>query len=90
VDILDFIELSASVQFRTNWQVASLSMAAIACHGVCFVIEDQVSPLLANGTLERVLEDWCPPFDGYHLYYPTRRQASPAFRILVDELRYRP
>src|SRR5271166_627125 len=45
--------------------------AAIAGHGVGFVIEDLVGPLLANGTLVRVLEDWCPPFDGYHLYYPT-------------------
>jgi DNA-binding transcriptional LysR family regulator len=63
--------------------------AVIAGHGVGFVIEDQVGPLLANGSLVRVLEDWCPPFDGYHLYYPTHRQASPAFRILVDALRYR-
>jgi DNA-binding transcriptional LysR family regulator len=63
--------------------------AVIAGHGMAFVIEDQVGPLLAKGTLVRVLDDWCPPFDGYHLYYPTRRQASPAFRILVDALRYR-
>jgi len=38
----------------------------------------------------RVLEDWCPPYPGYHLYYPSRRQASSAFTVLVDALRYRP
>ena len=38
----------------------------------------------------RVLADWCPPFPGYHLYYPSRRQQSPAFALLVEALRYRP
>ena len=37
----------------------------------------------------RVLGDWCPPFPGYHLYYPSRRQQSPAFALLVEALRYR-
>jgi DNA-binding transcriptional LysR family regulator len=63
--------------------------AATAGHGIGFVIEEQVASLLANGSLVRVLEDWCPPFEGYHLYYPVRRQASPAFRLLVEALRYR-
>ncbi len=44
---------------------------------------------LAEGRLVRVLEDWCPPFPGYHLYYPSRRQSSAAFAVLVDALRYR-
>ena len=43
----------------------------------------------AEGRLIRVLEDWCQPFSGYHLYYPSRRQATPAFALLVDALRYR-
>ena len=43
-----------------------------------------------KGRLVRVLGDWCPPFPGYHLYYPSRRQQSPAFALLVEALRYRP
>ena len=44
---------------------------------------------IAKGRLKRVLEDWCPPYSGYHLYYPSRRQPSPAFALLVEALRYR-
>jgi DNA-binding transcriptional LysR family regulator len=51
--------------------------------------EDIALPHIARGALTRVLEDWCAPFPGYHLYYPSRRQASPAFKVLVDALRYR-
>jgi DNA-binding transcriptional LysR family regulator len=46
-------------------------------------------PYVCSGSLVRVLEDWCPPFPGYHLYYPSRRQSSPAFALVVDALRYR-
>lgn len=63
--------------------------AALAGHGIGFLIEDSIRDHLDNGTLVPLLQDWCAPFDGYHLYYPTRRQASLAFRLLVDELRYR-
>jgi len=63
--------------------------AALAGFGLAYVPEDLVQPHLAKGHLERVLEDWCPPFSGYHLYYPSRRQSSPAFALLVDALRYR-
>ena len=51
--------------------------------------ENAAQPHLDRGTLVRVLEDWCPPFAGYHLYYPSRRQSSPASNVLVDALRYR-
>jgi DNA-binding transcriptional LysR family regulator len=51
------------------------------------VMEDMVTPLIAEGRLVRVLEDWCPPFAGYHLYYPHRRHPPPAFAALLDELR---
>jgi DNA-binding transcriptional LysR family regulator len=44
---------------------------------------------LADGRLIRVLADWCAPFSGYHLYYPSRRQPTPAFAVLVAALRYR-
>jgi len=63
--------------------------AALSGHGIAYVLEDAVSPLIKAGRLVHVLADWCAPFSGYHLYYPTRRQASPAFRLLVDALRYR-
>ena len=63
--------------------------AALAGFGLAYLPEDQVQPHLADGRLVRVLDDWCPPFPGYHLYYPSRRQHTPAFALLVDALRYR-
>lgn len=63
--------------------------AAIAGHGLAHLIEDRVLPFIADGTLVRVLEDWCDPFDGYYLYYPSRRQPSAAFGLLLEALRYR-
>lgn len=57
--------------------------------GVAYMPEDQVLPYVAEGRLIRVLEDWCPYFPGYHLYYPSRRHSSPALTLLVDILRYR-
>lgn len=63
--------------------------AALAGFGLACLLEDQVEPCLSDGRLVRVLEDWCPPFPGYHLYYPSRRQQSPAFALLVEALRYR-
>jgi DNA-binding transcriptional LysR family regulator len=51
--------------------------------------EDQVEAHIADGRLIRVLADWCAPFPGYHLYYPSRRQIAPAFALLVEALRYR-
>jgi DNA-binding transcriptional LysR family regulator len=63
--------------------------AALAGFGLAYVPEDVAQPHLARGRLKRVLEDWCPPYSGYHLYYPSRRQASAAFALLVDALRHR-
>jgi DNA-binding transcriptional LysR family regulator len=63
--------------------------AAAAGFGLGFVMEDQVAQQLADGRLIRVLEDWCPSFAGYHLYYPSRREPSAAFALLVEALRYR-
>ncbi len=63
--------------------------AAVDGFGLGFVMEDHVDDHLAAGRLVRVLKDWCPPFAGYHLYYPSRRQPSAAFSVLVDALRYR-
>lgn len=63
--------------------------AALAGIGMAYLPEDQVQPYLTDGRLMRVLADWCPPFSGYHLYYPSRRQPTPAFSVLADALRYR-
>ncbi len=56
--------------------------------GLAYMPEDLVREAVAQGRLVRVLEDWCEPFSGYHLYYPSRRQSSPAFTLLRDALRY--
>ena len=63
--------------------------AAVAGFGLGYVMEDHVADRIADGSLVRVLEDWCPPFSGYHLYYPSRRQPSAAFSLLVEALKYR-
>lgn len=63
--------------------------AALAGLGIAFVLEDMIVDKLRDKRLVRVLDDWCPPFPGYHLHYTTRRQPSAAFKIVVDALRYR-
>ena len=62
-------------------------VAALDGLGVGFLPEEEFSPHIEKGHLVRVLEDWCPPFAGYHLYYPSRRQRTPAFSLVVDALR---
>jgi len=56
--------------------------------GLAYMPEDVVRPYIEQGRLIRVLEDWCEPYSGYHLYYPNRRQSSPAFTLLREALRY--
>jgi DNA-binding transcriptional LysR family regulator len=63
--------------------------AAAAGFGLGFVLEDQVAQQLAGGRVIRELEDSCPRFAGYHLYYPSRREPSAAFALLVEARRYR-
>ena len=62
--------------------------AALTGLGIALLPEDEVMPHVEAGRLVRVLQDWCPPFAGYHLYYPSRRQPSPAFARVVEALRY--
>ncbi|MER9753129.1 LysR family transcriptional regulator [Mesorhizobium sp. M0166] len=61
-----------------------IANAAVDGAGLAFVFEDYVRDALAAGKLVRVLEDWCPPFDGFFVYYPSRRQMRPALRAFVD------
>jgi len=63
--------------------------AALDGVGLAYVPEYLAAPYLVDGRLKQVLADWCPYFQGYHLYYPNRRQASPAFSAFVDALKYR-
>jgi len=63
--------------------------AALAGLGLAYVPEDMVQAHIAEGRLKRVLEDWCEPYSGYHLYYPSRRKPSQAFALLVEAFRYR-
>jgi DNA-binding transcriptional LysR family regulator len=68
---------------------AQLLTGALQGFGLAYVLEDAALPFVSDGKLIRVLADWCPPFPGYHLYYPSRRQHSLAFARLLDALRYR-
>jgi DNA-binding transcriptional LysR family regulator len=61
--------------------------AALDGLGLVYLFESQVETHIKDGRLIRVLEDWCPPFSGYHLYYPSRRQHTPAFTLLLEALR---
>jgi len=63
--------------------------AAIDGLGIAYLPEDYLQRDIDAGRLTRVLESWCPAFPGYHLYYPSRRQQSPAFALLIEALRYR-
>ncbi|MCH7862862.1 MAG: hypothetical protein IH998_14560 [Proteobacteria bacterium] len=83
-------ELRVKVEGQFVFNDVDLIMtAALAGHGIAFLLEDHVNSHVAQGRLVRVLEDWCEPFDGYYLYYPSRRQPSPAFSLLLNALRHR-
>jgi len=70
-------------------EIALAVRAAMDGAGIAYLPDDYVQAALRTGVLTRVLEDWCPPFPGYHLYYPSRRQQSPAMALLVEALRFR-
>jgi len=83
-------ELKVRTEGRLVFNNVALRLEAVlAGFGLAYLPDDQVHPYLRNGRLVRVLDDWCPPFAGYHLYYPSRRQTTPAFALLVDALRFR-
>lgn len=68
----------------------AILQAALAGFGLGYVPEEMARPYIAKGRLQPVLQDWCPAFPGYHLYYPSRRQLSRAMKVLIDALRYPP
>jgi DNA-binding transcriptional LysR family regulator len=83
-------ELRVRVEGQLTFNgTAQLLNAALAGCGLAHVPEGLVEAHLARGRLRRVLAEWCPPYSGYHLFYPSRRQSSAAFALLVDALRHR-
>ena len=78
------VRVDGQIVFNTTPPVVTAALAGL---GVAFLPEDEFAPHIEEGRLVRVLEDWCPPFPGYYLYYPSRRQPPPAFSIIVDALR---
>lgn len=80
------VRVEGQLTFNTTQQLLN---AALAGHGLAYVPEGMVEAYTSKGRLKRVLADWCPPFSGYHLFYPSRRQSSAAFSLVVDALRYR-
>jgi DNA-binding transcriptional LysR family regulator len=94
VYVWEFEKNGRALNVRVDGQLVfngagALLRAALKGLGLAYLTEGHVQPYLAKGQLVRVLSDWCPPFSGYHLYYPSRRLPSPAFLLLVDALRYR-
>ncbi|WP_431674510.1 LysR family transcriptional regulator [Rhizobium leguminosarum] len=83
-------ELRVRVEGQTVFNNIAMRIGAVLDGlGLAYMPEDQVQSYIEDGRLIRILEDWCQPFPGYHLYYPNRRHASPAFTLFVDALRYR-
>lgn len=90
----EFDKEGREVKVRVEGQLVFNNVAlrlnsALAGLGLAYMPEDQALDQIRAGLLVRVLEDWCEPFPGYHLYYPSRRHASPAFAVMIDALRYR-
>jgi DNA-binding transcriptional LysR family regulator len=79
------VRVEGPLTFNTSPPMVAAALDGL---GIAFLPEDEFAPHIEKGRLVRVLEDWCPPFPGYHLYYPSRRQSSPAFSLVVEALRY--
>ena len=83
-------ELKVRVEGQLTFNsTAHMLSAALGGFGLTYIPEGLAQPYIAKGRLKHVLADWCQPFSGYHLWYPSRRQPSAAFSLLVDALRYR-
>ena len=91
----EFEKGSRELRVRVEGQLtfngtAQLLNGALAGCGLAYVPEGLVKQHIEKGRLKRVLADWCPPYSGYHLFYPSRRQSSAAFAVVVNALRHRP
>jgi DNA-binding transcriptional LysR family regulator len=90
----EFAKGGEEIRVRVDGQLAfngvpQILAAALDGYGLAFVPEDLCMKPIAEGRLVQLLADWCPRFPGYHLYYPSRRQPSPAFTVILEALRYR-
>jgi len=79
------VRVDGQLTFNTTSQQLNAALAGL---GLAYVPEGMVQNQIARGRLRRVLEDWCQPYSGYHLFYPSRRQSSAAFSLVVDALRH--
>lgn len=92
--VWEFEEDEREIKVRVDGQLVFNNIfhvldAALAGRGLAYVPEEVALPHIAKGRLQRVLEGWSPYWDGYHLYYPSRRQSSPAFVTFVEAMRHR-
>lgn len=78
------VRVDGQVTFNTTPHIVD---AAVDGLGIAYLLEDDLLPHIESSKLIRILEDWCPPFPGYHLYYPSRRQPTPAFTLVLDALK---
>ena len=95
VDAWEFERQGKKLKVRVDGQLVfnstvHIADAAVNGLGIAYLPEDEFGAHLAEGRLVRVLDDWCEPFGGFHIYYPSRRQPSPAFSLVVDALRVDP
>lgn len=81
--------MKVRVEGQLTFNGHALRIEALAGLGLAFMPEEPVRKHIADGRLVRELGDWCPAYSGYHLYYPSRRQSSAAFNLLVEALRHR-
>lgn len=79
------VRVDGQLIFNTSPNIVDAALAGL---GIAWLPEEEFAPHIEEGRLLRVLENWCPTFPGYYLYYPNRRQPSPAFSLVVDALRY--
>lgn len=94
ISVWDLEKDGRAVNVRVEGQlvvndIAIVRQGAVSGLGLCYLPLDYLQVHLDAGELVRVLEDWCPPFPGYHLYYPSRRQQSPALAAFVAAVRHR-
>ena len=80
------VRVDGQLTFNTTAQLLNGALAGL---GLAYVPEGMVQSHVSRGRLTRVLAEWCPPYSGYHLFYPSRRQSAAAFSLLVDALRHR-
>jgi len=80
------VRVDGQLVFNSSKQILD---AVLAGFGIAYLPEDTAAPHIERGRLKQLLDPWCAPFPGYHIYYPSRRESSPAHALVVDALRYK-